>query len=52
MGCCREGGKSGDGHGGGHDGEHAPEGKGISWTQAVAVGLILMFLLGILLRFL
>lgn len=53
MGCC---GGGGGGQGGqsahtGHQGHEEAKQKGkINWVQIVAVGLVLMFLLGILLQ--
>ena len=50
MGCC--GGGSGSRCNSNGRGQQAQEAKvgGINWAQIVAVGLVLMFLLGILLQ--
>lgn len=45
MNCC--GGSNGSGHN--HDKSNGNSG-GISWVQAVAIGLLLLFIMGFLLR--
>ena len=53
MGCCGGGGGSQQSTHAGHQGHGAETNEGggkINWVQIVAVGLVLMFLLGILLQ--
>jgi len=49
MGCC--GGDShGAGHGNGQEEKHGQNGGGITWTQVLALLLIVVFILSLLMR--
>ena len=50
MGCCGGGGKTHDTGHEGHDGKHEQKGGGITWTQVLAILLILGFILSLVMR--